>query len=65
MKKNYTLCDYKECPLKEKCARYLEDLDRTKTNHFGTIPYNHEKNECNFCVSDETEEIIRQMLNRN
>lgn len=55
MKKNYTLCDY-QCPLKDKCARYLEGLDRTKTDHFATYPYKN--NKCNFYEPLTEDDII-------
>lgn len=46
--KNYTLCDYEECPLKDQCARYLPGLDRKEIIHFAWIPYNEGKKKCPF-----------------
>jgi hypothetical protein len=57
MKTNYTLCDFK-CPLKEDCARYLEDLNKSNTNHFAFMPYSESKQKCNFFVQLEIDDII-------
>lgn len=51
MKKNYALCDGKtkdgmDCPLKDSCARYLPDMDKTKTIHIAWGPYNRVRNKC-------------------
>lgn len=59
MKKNYTLCDFSECPLKEKCARYLEGLDRTKTDHFGNYPFKNGK--CNYFEPFTEDDIIKKV----
>jgi hypothetical protein len=63
MKSNCTLCDFKECPLKEDCARYLEDLDKTNTNHFAFMPYSEAKKKCNFFVQLEIDDIINLLNN--
>ena len=48
MKKNYALCDGKtkegkDCPLKDSCARYLPDMDKTKIIHIAWGPYKNNK----------------------
>jgi hypothetical protein len=48
MKTNYTLCDFKMCPLKETCARFLYDLNRSNTTHFATMPYKEDRKSCRF-----------------
>lgn len=52
MRRNYTLCDNDKCPLRESCARFLEDLDRRTVIHFDPHPYDEEKKRCNFYVHD-------------
>lgn len=61
MKKNYTLCDFGKCVLKDKCARYLEGLDRAKTVHFATMPYKNGK--CSFFVPLSEDDIIDKINN--
>jgi hypothetical protein len=51
MKKNYDVCDgiLKDksiCPLKEKCARFFEEIDKAKMFHLAWGPYNKEKQKC-------------------
>jgi hypothetical protein len=64
MKKTYTLCDH-DCPLKSKCARYCEQMDKTKTDHFATMPYKNGK--CNFLeplTEDDIAERVQDFINR-
>jgi hypothetical protein len=61
-KKSYTLCDHK-CPVHQNCARYLDDMDKTKTNHFAWMPYDKKEKKCGFFVLLTEEEIIDRMLN--
>lgn len=64
VKKNYTLCDF-QCPIKDKCARYLEGLDRSKTDHFAFMPYKNGK--CNFhepLTEDDIIDRVNQIVNR-
>lgn len=63
--KTKTLCDFKECPIKNKCWRYLEGLDRTKTDHFALMPYKNGK--CNFLeplTEDDLAERVQNFINR-
>jgi hypothetical protein len=52
MKKNYDQCDaiLKDgesiCPIKDKCARYFEDIDKTTTNHLAFGPYKIDRKHC-------------------
>jgi hypothetical protein len=62
-KKSYTLCDFAECLLKEKCARYLEGLNRLTTNHFAFMPYNPILKKCGF-FEPFTEEGEKELSDR-
>jgi hypothetical protein len=53
MRKTYTLCEGTDCPLRDKCARYLPDLDKRTTIHFAPVPYQKEKDKCNFYEPDD------------
>lgn len=63
--KNYTLCDFSECPLKGNCWRFLADLDRTKVVHFAVMPY--KKDKCNFfepLTEDDLIERVQRVINK-
>jgi hypothetical protein len=40
-----TLCDFK-CPKHESCAFYCEGMDKTKTRHWGSLPFEVMKGRC-------------------
>jgi hypothetical protein len=42
------LCEGTKCPLAEKCDKYCPTMDKTKTVHWGIIPYNHQKGKCSY-----------------
>ena len=46
--KKIILCEGTGCPIKDKCAFWNESMDKSKTVHWGLIPYNHERGKCNY-----------------
>lgn len=65
MKKSYTLCEF-ACPLHEKCARYLPEIDKLTTDHFSHSPYDTIKGSCGFFepYSEESESDTLPLTNR-
>jgi hypothetical protein len=69
MKKNYTLCEGTNCPIKERCARYLPDLVRSTTDYFDPIPYDHNRRMphqktgemCGQFEPDKLEDILKNL----
>ena len=43
-----TMCAGTNCPLKEKCYRYLAKANEYHQSYFTEIPYDKEKKECEF-----------------
>lgn len=58
--KKRTLCDFK-CPVYQSCRNYVEGFDKTKTIHWGAMPYRNGK-----CIGFEqlTEDDIIDFVNR-
>ena len=46
-------CEGKECPLKETCYRFTVKGDELHQAYFSDIPYDKEKEECNYYWKDE------------
>ena len=61
MKRTYTMCDDHNCPLKDNCWRYLEEIDKTKTDHFAFSPY--KKGKCNFHEPLTEDDLIERVTN--
>lgn len=41
-----TMCEGKDCPLKENCYRFKANVNEIYQSYFVEIPYNKEKQEC-------------------
>lgn len=50
---SHILCTGEGCPLKEQCAFFCETMTKSKTDHWGVIPYNHEKKKCSWFQEKE------------
>jgi hypothetical protein len=66
MKRNYTLCEGTGCPIRQRCGRWQEHLDKKTTEHWGQIPYQHQRiipfektGERCFYFEDDAEEVIK------
>jgi hypothetical protein len=62
--KSYTLCSF-NCPMKDSCARYCPEMDKSKTDHFAANPFNYDRNRCGFyehLTDDDIIERINQIL---
>lgn len=44
--KEIILCDFEICPMKSKCAFYCPTMDKSKTVHYGSYPYEVLKGRC-------------------
>jgi len=44
-----TMCEGKNCPKKEECKRCVE-VPHSRQSYFIKVPYNFEKNQCDFYV---------------
>jgi hypothetical protein len=51
--KRTTLCSGENCPIRETCAFYCPTMDKRKTDHWGVVPYNHQKGKCNFFLKKD------------
>lgn len=43
-----TKCNFEGCPLKEKCYRYTTTADELWQSYFSVVPYDKEKESCNY-----------------
>ena len=43
-----TMCEGKDCPLKETCYRYTAKPSEYLQSYFTEIPYNKEENKCDY-----------------
>lgn len=41
-----TMCEGKNCPLKEKCYRFTAKVSEYRQSYFMETPYNKEENNC-------------------
>lgn len=41
-----TMCEGKDCPLKENCYRFKAEPSEYRQSYFVEIPYNKEKKDC-------------------
>jgi hypothetical protein len=46
-------CKGTYCPLKDACERYRENIDTKQEYYFGRVPYNHEKQKCEFQIVEQ------------
>jgi hypothetical protein len=55
---NSVMCDH-QCPIYEKCQRYLPSLDRKKDDHIDPMPYKGGK--CGFFVELDEDYIVKKV----
>lgn len=46
MNKETILCDYQQCPMKFRCAFFCPTMDKSKTLHYGSYPFEVRKGRC-------------------
>ena len=56
--KKIILCEGTGCPLAETCNFHNTTMDKTKTLHWGKIPYDHLKKKCNYYEEIDIDEPI-------
>lgn len=54
-------CPGTNCPLKENCLRYRDNIDVKKEPHFASAPYSKIGEKCEFYIGDPAA-IVRKML---
>jgi hypothetical protein len=56
------LCEFAQCPLKDKCVRFMEDLDKTEFRHIATYPYKEDKKKCGYFISSDSIRIDQRII---
>jgi hypothetical protein len=46
-------CDGENCPLKESCYRFTVESNPLWQSYFSEVPYDKEKEECNYYLKNE------------
>jgi len=49
-----TMCDGKDCPLREKCYRFTAFANQWRQSYFMETPYNKEENKCDEYWEDKS-----------
>ena len=49
-----TMCDGKDCPLREKCYRFTVFANQWRQSYFMETPYNKEENKCDEYWKDKS-----------
>ena len=55
-----SMCSGQDCPLKEKCYRYTAPKSEFWQSWFGNVPYNHEKEKCEYFWDNHYLELEKQ-----
>ena len=56
-----TMCEGKDCPLKETCYRYTAKPSEFRQSYFAEVPFNKEEKKCDHFWGENQEAIWNQL----